>query len=82
MKIKNDSINISNELSRTNIWQDLVNSDKQLANKKDSTRNRKNHSNLNPVEDVDLPLIGEGKQIPKFVLNEGEIDINSNYSNN
>lgn len=80
-KIKNDSINISHEITRTQMWQELVNSDKQLANKRESTvKNRKQPSTLNSVEDIEIPLIGNKDTnankptIPTFVLSGGEGD--------
>ena len=59
-----DGIVISKELSKTHIWQDLVNSDRQLAverekkHKKQNNRSLKKRTNPPPIdEDVNLPLI-------------------------
>lgn len=61
------------------MWQELVNSDKQLAQNRESItkKNRRNNNHSTLVEDVDLPLISSNinpKPIPTFVLNNGEID--------
>ncbi|CAF0855369.1 unnamed protein product [Brachionus calyciflorus] len=67
--IKTDSINISTELSKTHIWQELVNSDKQLSNERDSlVYRKKKHSDSKPIyRKHDLtasPVIDEDANVP------------------
>jgi hypothetical protein len=73
LKIKNESINISHELSKTNIWQDMVNNDKHTS----GVKNRK--INSHPVEesDVAIPLLittsnNNIKIIPTFKISGEE----------
>ena len=82
-----DSFVISQELNKTHIWQDLVNSDRQLANERENklAKNRSLKKRKNPPsieEDVNLPLIVNANApnapvIPKIVVGNINKDDNS-----
>ena len=67
-----NSFVISQELNKTHIWQDLVNSDRQLAIEREnkyskaskSSKKRKNNAGPSIDEDVHLPLIVSSANTP------------------
>jgi hypothetical protein len=55
-KLNKNSINITKELSSTNIWLDMINVDNTVTNR--TSKFKKNQATyLNTVEDVEIPLI-------------------------
>jgi len=67
------SINISQELAKTNIWQDLVSSEKQLEayghgnntnNYNNNNSNNSKHPNYNKKAIINLPVIEDDVSMP------------------
>lgn len=81
-KLKTGPINMSQEITKTHIWQDLVNSDKQLNSEREAslknhkeTRRHDSKFRPNPIttpidEDVNIPLVNSNlsNSIPTIVV--------------